>query len=62
LTTEPVIIEDGVWVGAVSVVCHGVTLKTHSVITVGSVITGDAEAYKIYQGNPATPVRERKIE
>ena len=62
LIVEPVIIEDGVWVGAKAIICPGVVLKTHSVLTVGSVITGNAEPYGIYQGIPAVKIRERKIE
>lgn len=62
LIIKPVVIEDGVWVGAKAVICPGVTLKTHSVITAGSVATGDAEPYTIYQGNPAAAIRKRTIE
>ncbi|GIV29578.1 MAG: hypothetical protein KatS3mg028_0644 [Bacteroidia bacterium] len=40
-------------VGAKSVVCPGVVVKSHSVITVGSVIVQSTEPYGIYQGNPA---------
>jgi len=58
---DDIVIEDGVWVGAKSVVCAGVTLKSHSVITVGSVITKDTEEYTIYQGNPAKAIRIRVI-
>lgn len=59
LILKPVFIEAGVWVGAKSIICPGVTLGTHSVVTVGSVMTKDAEAFTIYSGNPATPVRRR---
>lgn len=62
LITDPVIIEDGVWIGAKAIVCPGVTLKTHSVITVGSVVTKDTEPYTIYQGIAAEPIRKRIIE
>lgn len=55
-------LEDGVWVGAKSVVCPGVTMKTHSVLTVGSVLTNDCNAYSIYQGNRAVKVKDRIIE
>ena len=62
LVTKAVIIEDGVWLGAKSIVCLGVIIKEHSVVTVGSVVTHDMEAYKIYQGNPAKAIRNRIIE
>ena len=57
----PIVLEDGVWIGAKSVVCPGVTCKSHSVLAAGSVATKDLEAYKIYQGNPAVAVRARQI-
>ena len=54
-------LEDGVWVGAKAVVCPGVTMKSHSILSVGSVLTKDAEAYGIYQGIPAVLVKFRLI-
>ncbi len=58
----PIVLEDGVWVGAKSVVCPGVTCKSHSILAVGSVATKDLEAYTIYQGNPASAIRKRTIQ
>ena len=55
-------IEEGVWLGAQSIVCPGVTCKSHSILTVGSVATKDLEPYSIYQGNPAIKIKERVIE
>lgn len=55
-------LEDGSWVGAQSVVCPSVTMKSHSVLTVGSVATKDCEPYSIYQGNPAVKIKDRIIE
>lgn len=57
----PIVIEDGAWVGAKSVVCPGITMKSHAILTVGSIATKDLEAYGIYQGNPAKKIRERVI-
>jgi len=54
-------LEDGVWIGAKSIVCPGVTCHSHSILSVNSVATNDLEEYKIYQGNPAKIVRQRKI-
>jgi putative colanic acid biosynthesis acetyltransferase WcaF len=62
LKVSPVTIEDGVWVGAKCVVCPGAVLRTHSVITAGSVITKEAEAWTVYSGNLAVAVRRRSIE
>lgn len=56
---EPIILEDGVWIGAKSVVCPGVRCKTHSILTVGSVATANLEPYSINQGSPAQCIRKR---
>ncbi|WP_205757974.1 WcaF family extracellular polysaccharide biosynthesis acetyltransferase [Lutibacter sp. HS1-25] len=57
----PIIIEDGVWIGAKSVVCPGITCRSHAILAVGSIATKDLEAFTIYQGNPAIKIRERII-
>lgn len=62
LSVKEIVIENGAWIGAQSVVCPGITCKSHSILTVGSVATKDLEPYKIYQGNPAKFVREREFE
>jgi len=62
LITNQVIIEDGSWIAAKAVICPGVTVKSHCVVTVGSVVTNDTKAYKVYQGNPAQIIRDRIIE
>lgn len=61
LTTRPITLEDGVWIGAKAVVCAGVTCHSHAVLAVNSVATRSLEAYGIYQGNPAVLVRQRHI-
>ena len=57
-----IVLEDGAWIGAKSTVCPGVTVKSHAILTVGSVATKDLQPYTIYQGNPALPIHQRKIE
>lgn len=61
LITKPVRIEDGAWVGARSVVCPGVIVGRCAVLTVGSILTRDAEPDGIYAGNPACKVKTRSI-
>ncbi len=61
LITLPIILEEGAWVGAHSVVCPGVTCSSHSVLAVNSVATKNLEAFSIYQGNPAIKVKDRII-
>jgi putative colanic acid biosynthesis acetyltransferase WcaF len=61
LIMKEIVIEDGVWIGAAAVICPGVTCKSHSVLTVGSVATTNLESYSVYRGNPAEIIRERVI-
>lgn len=61
LTTRPILIDDGVWIGAKTVVCAGVHCGSHAVLTVNSVATHSLKPYGIYQGNPAVWVRQREI-
>ena len=62
LIAKSIVLEDGSWVGAKATVCPSITLKTHSVLAVGSIATSNLEAYSIYQGNPAIFKRKRKIQ
>jgi len=62
LITKPIIIEDGVWIGAKSLVTPGVRAGTHAVLTAGSTAVKNLDAFIIYQGNPAFKVRARIIE
>lgn len=55
-------LEEGVWIGAQSIVCPGITCQTHAVLAVNSVATSDLESYTIYQGNPAQKTKKRQIE
>ena len=61
LITSPIILEDGVWIGAKAIVCPGITVQSHAVLTVASVATKDMEGYFIYQGNPAVRTKARII-
>jgi putative colanic acid biosynthesis acetyltransferase WcaF len=55
-------LKEGSWVGAKAIVCPGVTLNSHAILSVGSVASKTLEAYAIYQGNPAIKIRERKFD
>lgn len=61
LIVAPIVVEEGAWIGAKAVVCPGVTVKSHAVLSVLSVATKDLEAYFIYQGNPAEKIKRRQI-
>jgi len=59
LMVKPILIEDGVWIGAKAVVCPGVTCGVHSVLAVGSVATSNLASNSIYSGNPAIKIKDR---
>lgn len=61
LMVKEITIEDGVWIGAKTVVCPGVTAFSHAVLTVGSVATQNLEAYTVSSGNPAVVKKQRVI-
>jgi putative colanic acid biosynthesis acetyltransferase WcaF len=61
LIIKEVILEDGVWIGAFSIINAGVVAASHAVLTSGSVATKNLEAYAVYQGNPAVKIRDRII-
>jgi len=62
LITQGITLEDGVWIGAFSVVAPGINCKSHSVLAVNSVAVSELSPYTIYQGNPAKEVRKREID
>lgn len=57
-----IVLEDGVWIGAQSIVCGGVTCHSHAVLSVNSVATKHLESYSIYRGNPAEKIADRTID
>lgn len=57
----PIILEDGVWIGAKAVVFGGTTCRTHSILGINSVAEKELDPYTIYKGNPAVPVLKRVI-
>ena len=61
LITKPITVEEGVWIGAKSIVTGGVICKSHSVLAVNSVASANLEEYTIYRGNPAEKVKIREI-
>ncbi len=61
LIVKDITLEEGVWIGAKSIVCPGVSIGSHSVLTVNSVASKNLESCAIYQGNPAVKIKERVI-
>lgn len=61
LIVKPVVIEDGAWAAVRSLLLPGSRLASHAVLTAGSVLAGDTEAYGVYAGTPGVKVTQRVI-
>lgn len=57
VVTKLITIEDGVWIGANSVITAGVSIGKHSVIGAGSVVTISIPSYTVAAGNPARIIK-----
>lgn len=57
---EPLVIEDGVFVGTSCVITGGVTIGAHSIIAPNSVVTRDVPPGSLVVGNPARITRQRR--
>lgn len=57
----PIVLEDGVWIGAKAVVTGGITCHTHSILGINSIAETNLKPYVIYKGNPAIAVITRNI-
>jgi putative colanic acid biosynthesis acetyltransferase WcaF len=62
LITAQIILEDGVWICAKSIVGPGVICRTHSILCLGSVANKEQLAYGVYKGNPAIKIKNRILE
>lgn len=61
LVLKPIILEDGSWAAAKSVIGPGVRMKTGAVLTLGAVATADLDAWTLYKGAPAAPAGRREV-
>jgi maltose O-acetyltransferase len=55
--SEPVIIEDHVWIGSKAVILPGVRIGSRAVIGAGSIVTKDIPSRCVAAGNPARVLR-----
>jgi len=60
VSAKGIVIEDGSWIGAGSIVLDGVRMGRNSVVAAGSVVTRDVPAYAIARGIPARIVGDTR--
>ena len=58
IKTAPVVIEEGAFIGAGSMILKGVTIGKHSIVGAGAVVTKSIPAGEIWGGNPAKYIRK----
>jgi putative colanic acid biosynthesis acetyltransferase WcaF len=61
LIVKPIMLRDGSWVGAKSLICPGVELGEGAIATAGSVVTHTIPAWEIHGGNPAKLIKRRLL-
>lgn len=57
-SSKPIVIEDGVWIGAGSMVLGGVRIGEHSVIGAGSLVLRDIPPRVVAVGSPCKAMRD----
>jgi maltose O-acetyltransferase len=58
LQSQPIQVEDGVWIGAAAVILPGCTIGQGSVIAAGAVVTTSCAPQGLYGGVPAKRIRD----
>lgn len=58
IKTKSILIKEGAFIGAQSIILKGVTIGKHSVVGAGSVVTKDIPDGEIWGGNPAVFIRK----
>lgn len=57
---KPIVIEDGVWIGAGCIVTPGVTIGKGAVIAAGAVVTKDVQPNSVVGGTPAKFIKNTR--
>ncbi len=60
--TKPIVIENGVWVGARCTILPGITIGKGSIVAAGAVVTKDVAPNTLVGGVPATVIRQLPTE
>lgn len=58
VSTNPVTIEDDIWIGANAVILPGITIGQHSVVAAGAVVTKDVPPHSLVAGVPAKIIKQ----
>ena len=58
VSTNQVVIEDDIWIGANAVILPGVTIGHHSVVAAGAVVTKDVPPHSLVAGVPAKIIKQ----
>lgn len=58
ISTNPVTIEDDIWIGANAVILPGVTIGHHSVVAAGAVVTKNVPPHSLVAGVPAKIIKQ----
>jgi acetyltransferase-like isoleucine patch superfamily enzyme len=58
-SSQGIVIENDVWIGANSTILDGVTIGKGAIIAAGSVVSKDVKPYEIVAGVPAKKIRSR---
>lgn len=61
LTTEPIIIEDQVWVATEAFIGPGVTIGQGAIVGARACVFKDVESWAVVGGNPAKFIKKREI-
>ncbi len=61
LMVGTIVMEDGAWAGAKTLLCPGTYMGSHAVLTAASVASGRLDPYTVYRGHPAISVKKREI-
>jgi acetyltransferase-like isoleucine patch superfamily enzyme len=59
LFTQPVVVEDNVWIGYGATILKGVTIGSGSIVAAGAVVTKDVSSFSIVGGVPAAVIKQR---
>lgn len=62
MVLKPVVLEDSCFIGVNAVIMPGVTIGKGAVVTSGSTVLNDVEAYTMVSGNPAKLIRRFAIQ